>query len=79
MLNNYKLLRSAVTVFKVLAWIGVSLGVISSITIFVGGGVPEVPRWMELVSLVIGALYLFIFLVVSEVIKLLLEIKEKIK
>jgi hypothetical protein len=79
MLNNYKLLKLAVTVFKVLAWIGVSLGVISSITIFVGGGTPEAPRWMGLVSLIIGTLYLFIFLVVSEVIKLLLEIKEKIK
>lgn len=77
--KNYGFLRLAVSIFKVLAWVGVALGIVSSITILVGAGTPETPRWMGAVALIVGAVYLFIFLVASEIIKLLLEIKEKIR
>lgn len=76
--NKYKVLPIAPTVFKVLSGIGLSLGVISCIVILIGGGVSETPRWMGLVTLIVGALYFFFFMVASEATKLLLELKDKI-
>lgn len=79
MYANYKLLPIAPGIFKALAWIGVFLGVISASAIFAGGGMPEIPRWMGLIYLVSAAFYFFFFMLASEGIRLLLEIKEKIK
>lgn len=76
---NYKVLPVAPTVFKVLAWLGVALGLISCIAILIGGGTPQAPRWMGIVSLVVGTIYFFLFMVFSEGIRLLLEIKDKVR
>ncbi|MBI5144611.1 MAG: hypothetical protein HZA27_00310 [Candidatus Omnitrophica bacterium] len=77
--NDYKVLPIASGIFKVLAWIGLSLGTLSCFIILLGGGAPETPRWMGLVTLIVGVLYFFFFMVASEGVKLLLEIKDKIK
>jgi len=79
MLKDYKVLQVAPVVFKVLAWIGVSLGLISALVILLGVATPETPRWMGIVSLVVGILYGFVFLVVSEGIELLLDMNSRIK
>ena len=79
MVNNYKVLQVAPVIFKVLAWVGVSLGLISALVILLGGATTETPRWMGLVSLVAGVLYGFVFLVVSEGIELLLDMNNRIK
>ena len=79
MLKDYNVLQVAPVVFKVLAWIGVSLGLISALVIFIGGATPETPRWMGVVTLAVGVLYGFVFLVVSEGIELLLDINSRIK
>jgi len=79
MYGNYKMLQIAPKVFKVLAWIGLCLGVISSLIVFAGGALPETPRWMGLITLVVGAVYFFIFTVAAEVISLLLDMDSRIK
>lgn len=79
MYGEYKVLPIAPKVFKVLAWIGFTLGVISALIIFAGMAAPETPRWMGLVTLVVGALYCFIFMAVSEGITLLLDIDSRVK
>lgn len=79
MYGDYKVLPVASTVFKVLAWIGGVLGVISALIIFAGMGTPETPRWMGLVTLIVGAIYFFIFSVASEVVNLLLDMNSRIK
>jgi len=77
--SDYKVLPVAPVVFKVLAGIGAILGVVSCIVILVGGGTPETPRWMGIIVLVVGTVYFFIFMVASEVVKLLLDINQRIK
>jgi hypothetical protein len=66
-------------IFKILAWLGVILGIISCIAILIKGGTPQVPRWMGFVSLVVWLIYFFIFMSASEIIKLLLEIRSRLK
>lgn len=79
MSGDYKVLRIAVTVFKVVAWTAAGLGIISSLIIFSGIGQPDTAPWMGIVTLVAGAFYFFIFVVASGVIKLLLDMDERIK
>lgn len=79
MCRNFKLLSVAPKIFKALAWITVILGGISASIIFVGLSMPETPRWMGLITLIIGAMYFFIFSVISEIINLLLEMNARIK
>lgn len=79
MIEEYRVLQIAPKVFKVLAWAGVVLGVISALIIFVGMGIPETPRWMGLVTLIVGAVYFFVFSVASEVVDLLLDMNSRIK
>ena len=77
--GGYKVLPIAPVIFKVLAWIGVALGIISALIISAGMAMPEAPRWMGLVTLLVGAAYFFIFTVASEVVSLLLDINGRIK
>lgn len=77
--GDYKVLRMAVTVFKAVAWIAAGLGVISALIIFSGIAQPDTSPWMGIVTLVVGAFYFFIFMVASGMIKLLLDMNERIK
>ena len=79
MYGDYKVLPIAPKVFKALAWIGGGLGVISALMIFAGMGMPETPHWMGLVTLVVGAVYFFVFTVASEIVSLLLDMNSRIK
>lgn len=79
MYGDYKVLPIAPKVFKVLAWVGLTLGVISALMILAGMAMPETPRWMGLVTLIVGAVYFFIFTVASEVVGLLLDMNARIK
>ena len=77
--DKYKFLGIASKIFKVLAWISVALGVISSLVIFIGGGTPEAPRTTGLIGLLLGLVYFFIAFTASEVITLLLDLKNKVE
>jgi len=79
MSSNYKVLPIAPIIFKVLAYVGAVLGIISALVIFFGAGLPETPRWMGLVTLVVGTIYFFFFTVASEGVRLLLDMNERIK
>jgi uncharacterized membrane protein YGL010W len=77
--KKYKLLEVSSTVFKVLSWVSLAVGVIAAIIIFIGGGTPEAPRTTGFIGLLLGVVYFFIFLVTAEVIALLLEIRSKVE
>lgn len=77
--RSHKFLSVSCTIFKVLAWVSVALGVISAIVIFIGGGTPDAPRSTGFVGLLLGAVYFFIFFTASEVIAVLLEIRNKLE
>lgn len=77
--KKFKLLHLFGTVFKVLAWAALVIGVIGTVGVLVTGGTPETPRAMSAVILIVGALYFVIFYTVGEVIKVLLAIEEQTK
>ena len=79
MYGDYKMLSIAPKVFKILAWIGIALGVISALIIFVGMSTPETPRWMGLVTLIAGIFYFLLFMVAAEAVRLLLDMNSRIK
>jgi hypothetical protein len=76
--EKYKFLKIGTVIFKVLAWLSVTIGVISAVIIFIGGGTPEAPRSAGFIGLLLGVVYYFIFFTVSEVIMLLLDIRNKL-
>ena len=77
--KTYKFLGIAATIFKVLAWISLALGIISSLVILIGGGTPEAPRTTGIIGLLLGLVYFFIAFTASEVITLLLDLKNKLE
>jgi hypothetical protein len=77
--KKYKLLEVSSLIFKVLAWVSLAVGIVASVIIFIGGGTPEAPRITGFIGLLLGIVYFFIFLVASEVISLLLEIRSKVE
>jgi len=77
--GNYKILPIASVVFKTLAWIGLVLGVISALIIFIGMDESGTPRWMGGITLIAGAVYFFVFFVAAEMIHLLLDMNARIK
>jgi hypothetical protein len=77
--GNYKMLPIASIVFKTLAWIGLVLGVISALIIFIGMDESGTPRWMGGVTLMAGAVYFFVFFVAAEMVHLQLDMSARIK
>lgn len=78
--NTYAFLAFARVAFKVLAWVVLSVGTLISLLILFGELViPEIPGWMGMVWLLGSLLYFFFLFVASEAIRLLLEIRERIK
>jgi len=77
--KNYKLLEVSTVIFRVLAWASLAVGVIASIVIFIGGGTPEAPRATGFIGILLGIVYFFMFLVTSEIITLLLDMKSKVE
>ncbi len=41
--KKYKVLEISSTVFKVLSWASLAIGIIAAVIIFIGGGTPEAP------------------------------------
>ena len=76
--NDYKFLRISSIIFKVLSWVSVVIGIFSAFVIFIGGGTPEAPRITGFVGLLLGLVYFFIFFTASEVITLLLDVRNKL-
>lgn len=83
-MKEYKFLKVARNVFKVLAWVILSLGFIVGIVVFITGsnmitplapgGTPPTPKAAGLVFMIMGAFYFLILFTVSEMIGLLLDI-----
>ena len=83
--KEYKFLKVGVTLFKVLAWLSLVLQVVVGLVLLVAGGPAvsiggvEVPaRVVGLLNCIAGAIYLFILLLVANVIRLLLDIREQV-
>ena len=86
-MNDYKFLRRARTIFKVLAWIVLVLAIIVGIIVLITGGsaMPSMtpdgvapastPRAAGVVFMIMGAFYFLILYSVSEMIGILLDIK----
>lgn len=77
--KKYKVLEVSSVVFKVLSWASLAIGIVAAIIIFIGGGTPDAPRLTGFVGILLGVVYFFIFLVASEAITLLLEIRSKVE
>ena len=85
MKKPYGLVSLGVTVFKVLAWVSLVIQVVVGLIVLVSGGeaVPiggiDVPaRLIGLLNCIAGVLYFFILLLVSTVLRLVLDIREQL-
>ncbi len=91
-MKEYKFLKIARSIFKILAWLVLSLGIIVGIIVLITGGnvptgtitpegtqIPPTPKAAGLVFMIMGALYFLILYTLSEVIGILLDIKETCK
>ena len=91
-MKEYNFLKKARLTFKVLAWVILVVMVIVGLAIFItGGGAPTgavtpqgtpiqpTPRILGIAPILMGAFYFLIFYTLSEVIALLLDIKDSCK
>lgn len=91
-MEEYKFLRIGRTIFKVLAWLVLSLGILVGIIVLITGGnvpagaitpqgtpIPPTPKAAGLVFMIMGTLYFLILYTVSEIIGILLDIKATCK
>ena len=83
--KEYKFLKVGVTLFKVLAWLSLVLQVVVGLVLLVAvgpavpiGGVNVPARVVGLLNCIAGAIYLFMLLLVANVIRLLLDIREQV-
>jgi hypothetical protein len=85
-MKEYKFLKAARIIFKVLSWAVLGLGIVAGILVLItGGGAPVLapdaeiveatPRAAGLVFILMGVLYFLILYTVSEVINILLDLK----
>ncbi len=80
--DQYKLIHAGVVVFKVLAWVSLLIQGALGVYLLVTGGPPvpvggvDVPaRVIGILNLVAAGIYFFILLLVSAVLKLLLDLR----
>jgi len=85
-MKEYKFLKIARMIFKVLGWLVLALGIVTgAIVLITGGGAPTItpqgieipatPRVAGLIFMVMGAFYFFILYTISEIINILLDMK----
>jgi hypothetical protein len=86
-MKEYKFLKTARIIFKVLAWIALALAIVIGLIILITGGgnlpaitpqgtaVPPTPRAAGIVFMLMGAVYFLILYTLSEVIGILLDLK----
>ena len=80
-----RLLKASVTVFQVLAWVSMVIQVLVGLFVLVTGG-PAVPiggvdvpaRAIGVLNCVAGVIYFFVLLLISHVIRVLLEIRDHV-
>ncbi len=84
MADQYELIHAGVVVFKVLAWVSLLIQGALGIYLLITGG-PDVPvggvdvpaRIIGILNLVAAGIYFFILLLVSAVLKLLLDLRSR--
>ncbi len=76
-MQNFRLLRIFGVIFKVFAWIIIVIGLIGTVSLFLKGGTPEVPRTLSISILTQSAVLFLVFYALGEVIKLLLVLEER--
>jgi hypothetical protein len=85
-MKEYKFLKAARVIFKVLSWLVLGLGiVVGAIVLITGGGAPALtpdaeiveatPRAAGFVFMLMGAIYFLILYTISEIINILLDLK----
>jgi hypothetical protein len=85
-MKEYKFLKIARTIFKVLGWIVFGIGIVTgAIVLITGGGaaaitpqgveIPSTPRAAGLIFMLMGAFYFLIMYTISEIINILLDLK----
>lgn len=85
-MKEYKFLKIARIIFKVLGWLVLVLGMATGVIILITGGgaaaitpqgieIPATPKVAGLVFMVMAAIYFFILYTVSEIINILLDLK----
>jgi hypothetical protein len=85
-MKEYKFLKAARIIFKVLGWVVLGLGIVVGVIVLVtGGGAPVLtpdaevieatPRSAGLVFMLMGAFYFLILYTISEIINILLDLK----
>ena len=72
--DKYKFLSVAPKTFKILAWVGLVLGIISAGIVVLGMDDSVTPRWMAIVTIIAAVIYFFIFYSLSELIQMLLNL-----
>ena len=78
MKSGTEFLKIASVIFKVLAWVSAAFFLIVSLIVLFGGGGVDTPRAASLIFLLGGGFYFFVLYCVSEIIKLLLFLANKI-
>ena len=86
LLEPYKLLRTGTTVFKVLAWIALAAQAAIGLVLLIGGGEPvlignvDVPaRVVGILNCLAAVIYFFMFMLVSAVLRLLLDVHASVR
>lgn len=85
-MREYKFLKAARIIFKILGWIMLALGIVTGIIVLITGGgavtitpegmeIPPTPKSAGLIFMVMGAFYFLILYTISEIISILLDIK----
>ena len=86
MSQPYPFLRASVKIFRVLAWVALGIPVVTGVILIVVGGEPvlwggiDLPaRVVGLLNVVAGGLYFFSMWLVSDLLQLLLDIREHVQ
>lgn len=85
-MKEYKFLKAARMIFKVLAWVMLGLAVAIGLIILITGGsapiatpqgvpIPQTPRAAGVIFMLMGVFYFLILFTISEVIGILLDMK----
>jgi len=85
-MKEYKFLKVARIIFKVLSWAALGLGIVVGVIVLITGGgaatimpdaqvIESTPRAAGLVFMLMGGIYFLILYTISEIISILLDLK----
>ncbi|MDD5504812.1 MAG: hypothetical protein WC300_06455 [Candidatus Omnitrophota bacterium] len=82
-MQEYRFLSSARLVFKILSWLSLGIGIVSCIITLISGSnaqavqaLETAPRAAGFVFLIMGCIYFLVLYTISEMIRILLDIKK---